>query len=97
MAISWGDLSAEMGRELRASELKEKTVVLIGHDTCKAYATVWVEMVDKRFVAFRMGELNTTFFAFRNPDDTLRDDSGKHIRVYEFLGEVESGLYDRPN
>jgi hypothetical protein len=78
----------EAGPELNASQLKPRSIVMIGHDTCKAYATVWVASVGVDYVMFLMGELNTTFLAKRLPDDSLTDDSGKVIRVWEYRGPV---------
>jgi len=75
----------EMGMELKAGQLEPQTVVVIGHDTCRAYMTAWVVIVGGTFVVFKMGEVGAMFMAMRLPDDSLRDDSGKVIRVWQFI------------
>ncbi|HTF69759.1 MAG TPA: hypothetical protein VK638_44490 [Edaphobacter sp.] len=78
----------EMGRELTAADLTPGTVVILGSDTSIALATAWVQTVNSDLIGFHFGEVNVTFLARRMPDDTLRDYSDKHIRVFEYLGEI---------
>ena len=78
----------EIGRELTAADLNPKTVVILGHDRSPILVTVWVWKIDEDYVSFQAGEARTIFIAKRLPDDTLQDDKGKRIRVFEYLGEV---------
>jgi hypothetical protein len=80
--------SPEMGRELLADDLVVKTVVVIGRDPSDYAVTVWVGEVAEKYVAFRAGDINTTFLAVRHPDGTLTDDTDSRIHVWEYLGEV---------
>jgi hypothetical protein len=50
--------------------------------------TAWVQVVGVDYVTFLMAAVRTTFITRRLPDDTLVDDSGKRILVFEYLGEV---------
>lgn len=78
----------EMGRQLTVQELVPRMVVIIGHATCRAWVTAWVVRVGLDYIAFMMGELNTTFIARLDEDGKLRDDSGKEILVFEYLGTI---------
>jgi hypothetical protein len=75
----------EVGRELLASQLLPRTIVVLGRDEDPVLLTTWVHRVGQDFVSFRMGDINITLVAMRQPDDTLRDDRGQRIRVWEFL------------
>jgi hypothetical protein len=78
----------EMGRELLAHELVEKTVVVVGREDRPHAITCWVELVDIQMVLFRANEIQLTLITLRRPDGTLADDTGKRILVWEFLGTV---------
>jgi hypothetical protein len=78
----------DVGRELTAAELVPKTVVILGRADRAVMVTTWVQSVGVDFVAFYHGAVHTTFIARRLPDDTLTDDSGARILVFEYLGVV---------
>ena len=82
--------SSEMGRSLTASELVERTVVCVRREDRPIAATLWVEKVTKLSVTFLAGATvpHIVFMTFRLADDTLIDDSGKKMFVYEYLGKV---------
>ena len=79
----------EVGRRLRVDELVPKTVVIIDREDSPLWAfTAWVVSVEENMVAFGMGEVRTTLLVLRHPDGSLTDETGNHIRVWEYLGEV---------
>lgn len=78
----------ELGRELAVTELVERTIVILSREDRAPMYTAWVYLVSENFVAFLAGAVNTTFFVKRAPDDTLTDDTGKRIRVFEYLGVI---------
>lgn len=78
----------ELGRELTAAELVPGTVIVLGRIDRARMVTAWVQVLGVDYVTFGMGEVRTIFIARRLPDDTLVDDTGKHILVFEYLGEV---------
>lgn len=78
----------ELGRELRADELRERTVVALGRVDRPHLFTAWVAEIRADYIAFRAGEINTTFLAVRHPDGMLTDDTNTRILVFEYLGEV---------
>jgi hypothetical protein len=80
----------EVGREFTAYELMLLcgfVVIVTREDRPYAY-TAWVTQVTPKFVVFRAGEIQTYFMAMRHEDGTLTDDTGRRIRVYEYLGEI---------
>jgi hypothetical protein len=79
----------EIGRELKASELVPRTVVILekpGHP----FVTWWVLHVFPDYVVFTSGVLRGYFVAHRTgPDlEEITDDTGRPMKVYEYLGEV---------
>jgi hypothetical protein len=78
----------EIGRELSAAELVVKTVVVIGRDDRPTLVTCWVQVIGSDFVAFFYGRVNITFIAYLREDGKLVDDTGRQIRVWEYLGVV---------
>jgi hypothetical protein len=78
----------ELGRELTAAELVPRTVIVLGRIDRARMVTAWVQVVGVDYVTFLMAAVRTTFITRRLPDDTLVDDSGKRILVFEYLGEV---------
>jgi hypothetical protein len=78
----------EVGRELKANELTERTVVVLGREDRAVVYTAWVSRLGTDYVAFYTGVGNTTFIAYLREDGELADDTGKRILVYEYLGEV---------
>lgn len=78
----------EIGRELKASELKPRTVAVIAPPGKDMMVTMWVRTVDTEIVTFYAGELSWTVVNFVQPDGSIHDDLGRVVRVYEYLGEV---------
>ena len=78
----------EIGRELRVSELKPKTIVVLERPDVAA-VTMWVMAVGPERVAFWAGANSMGFIARRvGPElEQITDDSGRMLRVYEYLGE----------
>jgi hypothetical protein len=77
----------EIGRELKANELKVKTIVVLSK-VGRPSATYWVSGIGQDYVMFYAGLLNMTLIAYLREDGTLADDSGIQLHVYEYLGEV---------
>jgi hypothetical protein len=77
----------ELGRELMAHELKERTVVVLQKEGRPMF-TSWVSIIEDHFVAFTAGVTKTTLLLKRNSDGTLEDDTPARIKVFEYLGEV---------
>ena len=78
----------EMGRELLAHELVEKTVVVVGREDRPHCITAWVKLVDDEVVVFLADEIKVVLITMRRPDGTMTDDTGKRILVWEYLGTV---------
>lgn len=87
---TFGVASEEMGRELKAHELREKTVVVVRREDRALAATLWVEAINEAAVVFFAGATwpRVHFMASRLPNGSLIDDTGKRVLVYEYLGEV---------
>lgn len=81
---------SEIGRELLAPDLASrlKTVVMLQGEGASFYASVWLLGVSETLARFYAGEMRMTLLLFIQPDGTLRDDSGRQIHVFEFLGKV---------
>ena len=81
---------AEIGRELAAPDLpgRLKTVVLLQKEGKPVYASFWLSGITESLATFWAGEINMTLLLFIQPDDTLRDDTGTQIHVFEYLGKV---------
>ena len=80
----------EVGRELKADELKAKTIVVIRAEHRPDIAvTMWVKEVGDSIVWLYAGSGNVHrhLGLFRQLDGTLRDDAGRMIHVYEYLGK----------
>lgn len=81
----------EMGRELLAHELVEKTVVIVGREDRASAITCWVHKISPEMVAFRAGvppDPPMLLIVWRLPNGEMRDDTGKRIYVREYLGTV---------
>lgn len=83
-------MSEEVGRELKVSELKPRTVVVLSMDHHPMATTWWVAEILDEFVVFTSGELRTDFAAKRTGTglEQLADNTGKPLHVHEYLGEV---------
>ena len=78
----------EIGRPLRADELKPKQIVAIappGHPGM--LLTMWVEEVRDNLVVFFAGEINVHVINIIRQDGELVDDADRVVRVFEYLGE----------
>jgi hypothetical protein len=80
----------EIGRELKVSELKWRTVVVLEKSGHPVMSTMWVAEVTNGYVLFTSGVLRTDFMAQRTgPDlEQITDNTGKPMKIYEYLGEV---------
>lgn len=78
----------EIGRELKVSELKPGTVVVIQPPGRKSCVTMWVQAVDAKHVMFYAGEMHWHVLNFVQPDGTIVDDQQRPVRVFEYLGEI---------
>jgi len=79
----------EIGRELKANELKVETVVVLSREDRPSLAyTAWVDGIGQDGVSFWSGIAKTQFIAFLREDGELVDDTGKRIIVNEYLGEI---------
>lgn len=83
-------MSDEIGRELRASDLKPRTIVVVkppDPQERNTHMTFWVRAVEPAYVVFYSAVLHWAVIAFVTPDDTLADDQDRQVRVFEYLGE----------
>lgn len=81
-------MTNEIGRELKANELKVKTVVVVSREDNPSAYTTWVREIGQDCVVFWSGVANTYFIVYLREDGELVDDTGKRIIVNEYLGEV---------
>lgn len=85
-------MSDEIGRELLWSDLKPRTIVVIkppGRPPGdRGHFTFWVERVTGDYVMFHSAVLHWSVFNFPGPDDTVVDDMGRKVTVFEYLGEA---------
>lgn len=80
----------EIGRELKVSELKQGTVVVVAPPGRHhgVFFTMWVSDISAEMVRFYSGELRWHVINFVMPDGSLVDDKGRVVRVHEYLGEI---------
>jgi hypothetical protein len=77
---------SEIGKPLKVSELREKTVVVIAPPGRKDVAiTMWVESISPGHVTFYSGAMNWHVRNFVR-GDTLVDDQERTVEVFEYLG-----------
>lgn len=81
-------VAREVGRELKADELQPgKIIVTCLDDKPNMFFTAWVAGVGPRDIVWlHAGRINVTLGLFKQPDGTLKDDSGRTIRMFEYLG-----------
>jgi hypothetical protein len=82
--------SDEIGRELLASDLKERQIVWIKPPDAQNRGlmfTFWVTRVAPDNITFFSGVKRMYVVNFRGPNDTVIDDRGRQVRVFEYLGE----------
>jgi hypothetical protein len=77
-------ISPEIGRELKVSELKPRTIVWLKKPG-RAMATVWVVVVHPEWVHFRASAIGMDFLAKRDGDGVRDDDLP--MKIYEYLGK----------
>ena len=81
---------SEWGRELQVSELRENTVVIVAKEAVNVAMTMWCVFIMDEFIAFAMLDAGMGFIATRE-GESITDDAGSKLHVYEFLG------VERPN
>ena len=82
-------MSEEIGRELKASELKPGVIVVLMKDGSAMAITIWVSRVTENRAEFEARSLGMTLALARTGEDCerLADNAGVRIRAYEYLGE----------
>jgi len=80
---------SEVGRELRVSDLKTRSVVVLEkHPNCPK-ATMWVIGIHPEFVHFATGDKALNFIARRTgPDNNQIRDDEQPMKMYEYLGKI---------
>lgn len=82
----------EVGRELKASELVAGTVVLVEPPQPAVPGvlfSMWVGEVTPEYVVLFAGAVKMAVINFVvQPGDTLQDDHGRPVHVFEYLGEI---------
>ncbi len=84
---------ADVGRELKVSELKPPQIVVVrklGGQFPGTWATMRVYKVESTLVAFWAGAIGMMFVAKRvgeNLEHIADDDSGVAMEIHEYLGE----------
>ena len=81
----------EVGRELKASELQEKTVVFITKEGRNSAMTAWVKDVGDCGVVFYVGELRLYLVVARIGDELHDDTARLHVFQYFGMDEPTSG------
>lgn len=78
----------EQGRELKASELQARTVVILEKENQPAMMTLWVRAVAPSFVLF-IGEHIQMGLILLRDGELLYDDTKTRVHVYQYLGGDE--------
>ena len=82
-------MNEEIGRELKAHELVAQTVIVLNAEhRPEIFLTAWVEAITPNAVSFFAGLTKIHFIAGIQSDGTLKDDDGRAIKVFEYLGEI---------
>jgi hypothetical protein len=84
------ELEHEIGRELLFSDLKPRTIVVIKPPDRlgrEIYMTWWVHSVSPGVVIFHSAVKHWSVVNFQGRDDTVIDDQGRKVTVFEYLGE----------
>ena len=79
-------MEEEIGRELKASELKVGTVVVVFPPNAPMAFSVWVIAAEQDYVVFYAGDWGMSVMNFITPQDTLIDGASRPIKVCEYLG-----------
>jgi hypothetical protein len=79
----------EVGRELKVSDLKTRSVVCLQKHAECPLATMWVIGVHEEFVHFAAQKGALNFIARRTGKDKqyIRDDD-QDMKMFEYLGEI---------
>jgi hypothetical protein len=82
-------MNREIGRELKVSELRPRSVVVL-QKYGRPCATWWVVEIGEMFVQLRAGLTGADFFAVRSGRNRERisDEFNRPMSVYEYLGET---------
>ena len=79
---------SEIGRELKVSELKPRTIVWLFKEGREVAATLWVVEIRPASVRFLAGKFGMEFLAKRcGPDLEQIADEDSPMHVFEYLGE----------
>lgn len=78
----------EVGKRLYASDLKERTVVVIHPPGRPMYITMWVRNISSDGVVFYAAEANWMVMNRITEDGRIVDDQDREVEVFEYLGEI---------
>ena len=85
-------LDQECGRELKAFELKEKSVVIIQPPAAEppVMMTMWVWDIDRdrQLVCFHSATLGWMVLNHFDDAGTIYDGQERVVKVFEYLGEI---------
>lgn len=81
-------VAREVGRELKADELQPgKIIVTNPSDQPHMFFTARVMGIGPREIVWlHAGKIDVTLGLLKQPNGTLKDDSGRTIRMFEYLG-----------
>lgn len=77
----------EIGRPLKASEIKVGMIIVVKPPGYDLYATMDVEEVRNNLIVFCAPKMNWHVINVIGPDDDLKDDRGRVVQVFEYLGD----------
>lgn len=82
--------SSEVGRELKASELRAHTIVWVSKHERAIVLSMWVTEVTASTVALYAGDIRVFLVLKRcGPDlESVEDDDRVPMKIFEYLGEV---------
>lgn len=81
-------VETEVGRPLRADELKQRQIVVIAPPGQPGVLlTMWVVEVRRNLVVFWSGELRIHVINLVRDNGEIIDDQARVVRVFEYLGE----------
>jgi hypothetical protein len=77
----------EIGRELLWADLIPVSIVVVQPPGRELAFTMWVRAKNDKTIAFHSNVKNWSVINFRGPDDSVVDDHGRQVHVYEYLGD----------
>lgn len=83
-------VAREVGRELRAYDLQPRTIVVTNPEHRPGmFLTMWVTDITDSMVWLLAAASEPAIHLglFRQADGTLKDDAGRAIRIFEYLGK----------